>query len=58
MPTYDYECARCEHEKELNVPIADRDNLYECDICGGALVRVVSFRGLTWAPSSTNGVMR
>lgn len=56
MPTYDFECARCEHEKELNVPIADRDNLYECDLCGGVLVRVVSFNGLTWAP--TAGGMR
>lgn len=56
MPTYDFVCMKCERETEKNVPISKRDDLYECEFCGGALERMLSFQGLTWAP--TAGGMR
>ncbi len=58
MPTYDYKCTNCKQEVELNVPILDRDNDRKCPECNGRLIREITFRGLTWAPTSTNGIMR
>jgi len=56
MPTYDFKCTKCENTVEQNVPIALRDAEFQCDECGGALLREITFKGLTWAP--TAGGMR
>ena len=64
MPTYEYLCPSDERKSarqpiERNVPIAERDNQY-CDApeCRQKLKRIIAFKGLTWAPTSTGGVMR
>lgn len=57
MPTYDYKCGMCETTFEKNVPIAERDGNIECPDCNLYFTdRVISFKGLTWAP--TAGGMR
>ena len=55
MPTYDYECEKEGTLTERMVPIATRDEQV-CDFCKSPLKRIVSFNGLTWAP--TAGGMR
>lgn len=57
MPTYVYYNCDQDGTHERNVPIDERDEQF-CEICGDLLQRKISFTGLTWAPSSTNGVMR
>lgn len=56
MPTYDYKCILEDTEFEKNVPIAERDGNIECPVCGHLAERIISFKGLTWAP--TAGGMR
>ena len=57
MPTYDFKCLLDETHFEKNVPIDDRDGNIECPECGNYFVeRLISFNGLTWAP--TAGGMR
>jgi putative FmdB family regulatory protein len=56
MPTYVFECIKCESDLfERNVAIADR-NKQCCRSCGRKLERHIVFNGLTWAP--TAGGMR
>lgn len=60
MPTYVYQNCDCKDSAdggtfELNVPIAERDNL-KCLGCDKPLKRKIAFSGLTWAP--TAGGMR
>ena len=59
MPTYVYKCLLDETVFEKNVPIDERDGNIQCPECDKYFVeRKIAFTGLTWAPSSTNGVMR
>ncbi|CAG9164413.1 FmdB family zinc ribbon protein [Cupriavidus pampae] len=45
MPTYDYRCAQCGDFARMR-PMAERDRLCECPVCGAA-----SPRALVAAPS-------
>lgn len=56
MPIYDYFCVNCESAEERNVSVADRDNQY-CG-CDNHLHRQVSFKGVVYAPTATNGGMK
>lgn len=58
MPIYEYGCMRCLTFKEINVSIDQRDNVKECDICGGVRYRKISFTGSVYAPTATNGGMK
>lgn len=40
MPTYDYECSKCEHVQEQWHPISERP-LIHCDICRGACIKLM-----------------
>jgi hypothetical protein len=57
LPTYEYKYCDGDTECtiERNVPIDERDNQF-CNRCGKQLERIISFTGLTWAP--TAGGMR
>lgn len=57
MANYDYVCVTCNNEEERNVPMDDREN-QRCNYCNSELKRVFSFRGVVWAPTSTNGGMK
>ena len=39
MPMYNYTCADCGDTQELIVSIAKRDDLHDCESCGGPLER-------------------
>jgi putative FmdB family regulatory protein len=41
MPLYDYRCAGCGWKAELNIPIAQRDDVW-CPVCGDQLDRLPS----------------
>lgn len=57
MPIYEYECFACLRSEEINVPIAQRDDIKDCDVCGNIRYRKISFNGTVWSPT-TNGGMK
>jgi putative FmdB family regulatory protein len=56
MPTYTYECTRCDSTMEQIRKIDDRDRLTLCKRCRKPIDRKVDAPGLVWAP--TAGGMR
>ena len=57
MPMYEYVCEHCPGRLEINVPIEDRDS-QKCDTCNSDLVRLFTFQGSVYAPTSTGGNKR
>lgn len=53
MPIYEYQCTRCEHEEERNVPVVDRDK-QTCG-CGYEMERLIAFTGIVWSPTANGG---
>jgi putative FmdB family regulatory protein len=41
MPTYEFECLRCERPGEYVAPMSESDNPPECSECGNATRRVI-----------------
>lgn len=39
MPTYEFKCATCGITMDMNVPVQDRDSVWECS-CGDPMKRV------------------
>ena len=39
MPTYEFKCATCGTTMDMNVPVQDRDSVWECS-CGDPMKRV------------------
>lgn len=56
MPIYEYGCERCLTFTEINIPIEQRDNIQDCDVCGGIRYRKINFKGSVWAPSVNGGM--
>lgn len=57
MAIYDYKCNYCQDVFEERVPAEDRDDVV-CGLCGNPADRLLTFKGLVWAPTSTSGRMR
>lgn len=59
MPTYDFECKKCDTVEEKVIPLKDYDELQSCDKCKSKLERLFPMVGSThgdeapWLNSTT-----
>lgn len=64
MPLYDYRCLVCQHLFERIKPIAQRDDVTNCPLCGCSVVRIpygsftFKFRPRGWKPYTVEGSER
>ena len=56
MPCYVYMCAKCNKEQEYIEEIKNRDKLRECVVCGGRLVRQMTFANFDVDPYQSAGI--
>ena len=42
MPTYDVECLKCGHTKEIHCKYEERNNTFPCDKCNGDCKKIVA----------------
>ena len=64
MPLYDYRCLICQHLFERIKPIAQRDDVTNCPLCGSAVGRILynsfafKFKPRNWKPYTVEGSER
>ena len=42
MPTYDYECSKCNKQVEIDKPMKDSHRQEKCEICGQVMEKLLS----------------
>lgn len=51
MPTYTFNCLKCEKTFDMIVKMDDRD-IQTCETCGTLLTRGITRPGMVWAPTA------